>query len=109
VLVTALERLAGVPEEKRAWGHQAAARRRAVLEGARHHDGDRGFLVPLFERSIVRTGRANDVGNRPAIALVEDSHLRPYRGALIVVAPKRSIGSDRNFCQDTAPRLSHHF
>ena len=109
MVMPALETLAGVAEQQGAGSHQLAACCGSVLKAARRYDGDGDVRVPLFERAVARSGGADDVGDRPAIALREAPR-RGFTGSAMQCAPRQSpLQFDRNFCQDPSPEKPYNY
>ena len=68
MFMAALERLAGVAEQERAWSHELAACCGSVLKAAGCNDRDAEARVAFFERSIVSARRADHIFDGPAFA-----------------------------------------
>src|SRR3954447_17493844 len=105
-MVRALVELIGSAEEERAGCEEIGGGVRAVFEGAGGDDRDRGGRVPLFERTIVRTGGADHVRDAPAVALGERGAGRASRLAGDAPRMQRALELDRNFRQDSTPSRS---
>src|SRR5262249_14947723 len=100
MLVSALEALALVAEQQRTGRHQSAAERRSVVKAAGHDNREVEPRVAFLERTILRTGRAHDVGDRPTLAAGDEAWAGasgcPVRPAFC----QRALQFDRNFRQD---------
>jgi hypothetical protein len=68
MVVTTLEALARVPEEKCAGGHQVPSARGAILERPSDNDRNRNTAVRFLERAVVWARRAHDIRDRPSVA-----------------------------------------
>ncbi len=73
VRVTALETLAGVPEQQGAGIEQRETGVRTIGEAAFDNGRDAEPVVPLLERAIRRPGAADELADAPALAAGEGS------------------------------------
>ena len=81
VLVTALIRLSGIPQHDGTGDHHAGPDCGPILKAAGEDQGDGVAPVPLLERAVLRTGRADHVPDGPAIPGCDGRWRRAPRAA----------------------------
>src|SRR6266550_328043 len=108
VAVTALVTVPRITQQQRAWRHESAAKRRAVLKAAGEHDRDGGARVALLKGTVLRAGCAGDIGHRPTLAGGDAAADGSTRFASFSAALQRLAQRHRNFCQDLPPAPIYH-
>src|SRR5690606_25896181 len=106
VLVTALERLVGVTEQERPGRQQLAAMVSAADERTGADEGDAVTRVPLLERSVARTVRAEHVLDEPAVTCREHPRTQA-RLAEPIALETGFVQRVSNFSQDSLRPLRH--
>jgi hypothetical protein len=109
MLMSAFVALSRAAEQKRTWRHQLTTRARpglrTVLKAAGGNNHDAGTRMLLLKYAILRTGSADHIGHRPAVAFCQHPGGNMPWTAALFASCHRLLQFHRNFCQESVSLL----